>query len=185
MMAVFAGRLLQTRAEVSRIRTDGFSSDDISRGLLAVLAERAARRAQLRANPVVLEARRRTARAAGIMIVAAVALTVIGFRSRYIIDGRVFTPAYGIALVLSSMIMMGLGMVLLLRNPLKAPAEDRFLRSVWLGPIGRAFFGFDQPLARGTVNATTNTARSPVATPTNVNARLDALEARVTTLEKR
>lgn len=184
MMAVLGGRLLQSRAEVRRIRADGFSSDEITRGLLAVLAEREARRAQLRANPTVVTARRKTARTARLMLVMAVVMFVVGLRSRYVVDGRDITPPYGISLVLSSMITAGLGMVLLLRNPLKPPVEERFMRSVWLGPIGRVILGIDKTDA---VRAapTPTTVAVPLAPPTNVNARLDALEARVTKLEKR
>ena len=184
--AVFVGRLLQTRSELRRMRVDGFSDGEIRQGLLAVLAERDARRAQLRANPKVVEARRRTVRTARILLAIAATMFVIGFRSRYSLNGHDVTPPYGIVLVMSSMIAFGLGMVLLVRNPMAITADDKFMRRVWLGPIGRVVLGLGarNASARATSGPSTM-AIAPAATPTNVNARLEALEARVTKLEKR
>jgi serine/threonine-protein kinase len=194
--AVFFGRVLQTRSEVRRIRADGFSDDDIRGGLLAVVGEREARRAQLRANPAVVEARKRTVRMAAFMLVLAVAMFVGGFQTRYVENGHDVTPPFGIGLILGSMVIFGLGLVLMLRNPLAQPADERFVRRVWLGPIGRFVLGVSSPAVGATSLrvatapaaqsvAAVAAAPSPPTAPANVNARLDALEARVTKLEKR
>ena len=40
-------------------------------------------------------------------------------------------------LILSAMIMLGVGLALLLRSPFRAPLGERVFRLVWLGPVGR------------------------------------------------
>ena len=194
LVAVMMGRVLQTRAEVRRIRDDGFTGADLYRGLAAVLAEREARRQQLRANAIVVQQRRRTVRSGYALLISAVALVAGALSSRILVNGRHITPTYGVVLVFSGMIAFGLGMVLLLRNPLSPTAEDRFMRRVWMGPIGRILFGIEAHAnttsftpVRAVTRAVIAIAPMPAA-PTrsdNANARLDALEARVQKLEQR
>jgi serine/threonine-protein kinase len=183
LMAVMMGRMLQSRAEVRRIRADGFSPGEIARGLQAVVAEREARRQQLRRNADVVNSRRRTARIAVSLLIAAVVMLIGGMKMRYFIDGHDFMPPLGIALVFSALICFGLGTVLFARNPLKAPADERFFRRMWLSAMGRALLGF----ADGSVlpSAAASRMAPRVAAPKSKDARLDALEARVSQLEQR
>ena len=194
LLAVVTGRVLQTRSEVRRIRDDGFTGADLYRGLAAVLAEREARRQQLRANATVVAQRSRTLRSAVGLLIGAVACIAGGLSMRTTIDGIHHTPLLGVLLVIVGLIGFGLGMALLLRNPLARNAEDRFMARVWMGPIGRTLFGIDENASTTSTMMVRTTARTAVAPasvpaaltrPDNANARLDALEARVQKLEQR
>ena len=188
LLAVLTGRVLQSRAEVARIRGDGFTGADIYRGLSAVLAEREERRQQLHANPRVVTQRRRTVRSGAGLLLGAAALVLGGTSTRTRIDGQYITPLIGAVLVFSGMIAFGLGMVLLLRNPLAAPADERFMRRVWMGPIGKLIFGISSDVVASTPARTKSpsaTAMAPPILPANVDARLESLEARVRQLEAR
>jgi F0F1-type ATP synthase assembly protein I len=194
LLAVVTGRVLQTRSEVRRIRDDGFSGADLYRGLAFVLAEREARRQQLRANAIVVAQRSRTKRSALALLVSAVSCIVGGLSLRTTVDGVRHTPVLGVLLVFFGLIGFGLGMALLLRNPLAPTADDRFMARVWMGPIGRMLFGIDAHASTTSTMSVRTTARAAVAPasvaaallkPDNANARLDALEARVQKLEQR
>jgi hypothetical protein len=54
-------------------------------------------------------------------------------------------------MAISAIVLIGVGMVLLLRSPLRAPIGERFFRMIWLGPFGRAFLRFS---ARGAIQTT-------------------------------
>ncbi|MBL0170878.1 MAG: serine/threonine protein kinase [Gemmatimonadaceae bacterium] len=183
MMAVLAGRVLQSRSEIRRIRADGFTSQEIHRGLVAVLAEREARRQQLRANAIVVRQRRYTARMAIVLLLGAVGMFVGGLATRYVVDGRDITPPLGIVLIFSGIISFGFGMVLFVRNPLKAPADERFFRRIWLGPVGRRILGISGAVAISNP-ARRVAAPAPMAPGVTADARITALEARVTRLER-
>jgi serine/threonine-protein kinase len=190
--SAFTGRLLQTRAEVRRIRAAGFSGSDMRRGVLAVLAEREERRQQLRIDGAIVAQRRSTARLARILLGAALLSAFWGFNTRTVINGTNITPPLGIALVFTAMISFGLSVVLLLRNPLKVSADERFFRTLWLGPIGRTLFGFAEsertPAASGSTRPVRAAATLPAAVANRaspVDARLDDLESRVRRLEQR
>ncbi len=192
LLAVVTGRVLQTRSEVRRIRDDGFTGADLYRGLAAVLAEREARRQQLRANATVVAERTRTRRNAIGLLVGAVACFVGGLSMRTTTISGHHTPLLGVLLIFGALIGFGLGMALLLRNPLARNGDDRFMERVWMGPIGRLLFGIEQNVrdtspVTDAVASRVAVARAPIATtpPPNANARLDALEARVRKLEQR
>jgi serine/threonine-protein kinase len=192
MGAVLVGRLLQTRAEVKRIRSAGFSSNDIQRGMVAVLAERGERRQQLHADSGLVAQRRSTVRTGRLLLFGAALSMVAGLRTRSLVDGRIVTPLFGAALIFAAMIFFGLGTVLLVRNPLKAPVDERLFRMLWLGAPGRLLFGFGPAKTTEAASMSTRPARATAAStslPMNgsspVDARLSDLEARVRRLEQR
>ncbi len=178
MLAVLVGRILQVRSEVRRIRSEGFSGEAIVVGLHSVLAEAEERRQQLRADATVVRLRSSTSRIAIGMLCAAIVSAGIGLRMRTHVNGNISLPPIAIVLVIIGVVSFGIGMVLLLRNPLSAPADERVFRRLWLGPIGRVLFGFSASSVTTASRAVTRVA------PTN-NARLDLLEARVEQLERR
>ena len=122
------------------------------------------------------------------LLLGAAALVVGGMSTRTRIDGHYITPLIGAVLVFSGMIAFGLGMVLLLRNPLAAPADERFMRRVWMGPIGKLIFEISVDAATSTpvrTKSAATAAMAPRILPANVDARLASLEARVRQLEQR
>ncbi len=201
MIAALGGRFFQVRSETRRIRSEGFSSADIHRGLQAVLAEREDRRVQLRADATVVAQRRKTKRIAISMIVGAVACVVAGLSTRHPVDGINRISVLGAALVFTGMLSIGLGIVLLVRSPLESRDEIVF-RRLWLGWIGRALFGISPmesvPGTSGASRPAAAKASAPSvrsllvpqsiavkSVPPTYNARLDLLEARVEQLERR
>ena len=184
MCGAVSARLMQTRAEVRRIRDAGFSATDVSAGLLAVLAEKEERRQQLRADVTVIDQRRRTARIALAMLGVAVLLLAGALSMRRPrVGGYTNSPA-GIALVLSAVISFGVGLVLLLHNPLKAGAFERMFRRVWLGPVGRRLLGFDAPATTSVASIAPRTG-GPVPRPSSIESRLTNIETRLGKLEGR
>ena len=163
------------------------------------MAERERRRVELRADPATREARRRTLMWAGAQLVAAAALMRGGFAFRHMIrPGYYVTSLPGVFLILSAMIVLGVGLVLLVKSPLRMPLGERLFRVVWLGPTGRAFVRLGArrvwrgsarvPEARSRPGAIAGAARNsdvargasgPVAPD-----RIAALESRVTELER-
>jgi hypothetical protein len=105
---------------------------------------------------------------------------------------RVETP--GMVLVLTSMMMLGMSLALLLRSPFRAPIGERLFRLVWLGPIGRGFIRFSggskraasRPMPRAGASLSGNTAIAPnsVVSASPPPAALADLESRVAALER-
>lgn len=211
LFAVFITRALQTLREAARLAVAGFSSTEINAGLRRVVDEHEMRRAELRADPVVLRARRLTVRAAlGMLVAAAVCLWgVFQVRVEWAPGEHRLGPL-GSVLVISAMLFVGAGLVLLGKSPLRMPAGERVFRAIWLGPIGRAFvrFGGRKVARQRATNSATglsvaraSAVRAPavrtpdvagavgpsVANATNVSveSRLAAIEARLGRLEGR
>ena len=97
-------------------------------------------RGVLRADPAVRRRRRATVIRAAVQLVVAV-LLVVWTLSRAVKVGpseyRVGTA--GGILVVTGGCLFGVSMVLLLRSPLRMSVGERLFRSIWLGPMGRAF----------------------------------------------
>ncbi len=192
MIAVLFGRFLQSRSEVRRIRAAGFSGDDIHRGLLAVMAEREERRQQLRADATVVAQRKRTRRTALVLLFGAAASFAGRFALREERNGQHYDPGLGITLLFVAMIWFGISVVLLLRNPLKMPADERLFRVLWLSAVGRRLGGYASAQTTEAASVSTRPAiiASSVVTTApapsgSIDARLATLEARVDKLERR
>ena len=141
--AVIVTRTMQALREARRMAADGFSPAEIMAGLARVADEHAMRRAELRADPVVVRTRRRTIVAAFAMLVVAVICFRFALHFRVLVrPGYYHSSLWGLALVVLAMFYLGAGVVLLFKSPLKMPLNERLFRWLWLGGLGRAFVRF-------------------------------------------
>jgi serine/threonine-protein kinase len=187
MFSVLTGRILQTRAEVGRLLSQGFSVEVVMRGLQQTVDEREARRAQLRLDADVVRRRKSTVRVGVFMLVVAVLLVRTAFKMRTGVPGDYQTPIPAAFMLFSGLICFGFGAVLLMRSPLRPPLFERVFRVLWLGAPGRWFFRSAQPT--GALPTKTAPRKAVVAATTAAlsapsDARLEALEARLARLEK-
>ena len=200
LLGVLATRVLQTLSEARRLASAGFSTNEIRRGLAAVMDERAARRSELKAHEETRRARRRTVRWAIAMFFASLAMIrlALSFRTKIAENSYQVAPA-GTVLVLSGMALLGISLVLLLRSPFRMPVPERIFRGVWLGPIGGAFLRAASRRARredgaptasfaGTRAVSALATSAPIPESTIVSApdddRVSLLEKRVGELER-
>jgi eukaryotic-like serine/threonine-protein kinase len=189
LFAALLTRVLQTMREAGRVAASGFGVDDVQRGLVAVLAERETRRAELRADEDVRRARRRTLWWSIAMLLIAVGAFRWALEYRFLVaPGRHRVTPAGSVLVLTALILFGVSLALLARSPFRPPFGERFFRLVWLGPIGRWFLRFASRKVKVPTTVTTWSARiehtpaaAPVALPGHQHG---ALEARVLELER-
>ncbi len=136
--AVVWGRLTQTLEQARRLALRGFGVSETQRGLTAILAERDADRAQLRADARVVARRRKQ-----------VIVSVLLFASTLVMKWYVFKYQrvelrpdwYGVKLPGSIMlyaiaVIRGLTIVSLVRSPLRRPPGEWLMRAFWLGPLG-------------------------------------------------
>ncbi|HEY4099287.1 MAG TPA: serine/threonine-protein kinase [Gemmatimonadales bacterium] len=196
--AVIITRAMMSFSSARRLAADGYSADDILKGMRAVAEERLVVREAYRANPAVLAHRKKTLRIASVMVVTAVVLVVVVARSAVKAGpARYHVGLLGLIALVVAVIWFGVGMMLLLRSPFRAPPGDRIFETVWLGPLGRGFVR----LAARNVPRTTTPARAvpaaaavPAATaapsaiapaPAAQVDRLAELEARLAALEKK
>ncbi len=204
-IVLFAGvlvtRALTTVAELRRIVAEGFTTNDVLEGMRRVLGEGARRRAELGANPRVVQRRRQTVRWAFALLALAIGFVTIAWYSRVPLGpGRWDTPLWGRTLVFSGLALLGTGFVLLVRSPFRALPSARLFRAVWLGPIGRFALGVaaggaggatgSAPVRKSDERVVTSAGAPlrfppPDARPTRAPAddRLALLERRVTALE--
>jgi len=190
----------QTVREARRLRLGGFTSAEILRGLNAVVAERQARRDELRADPAVRRARERTIRWAIAMFAGGMAALLVVRRFRIPVPnqpGRFSITTGGVVLVLTGMVLIGFSLPLLFRSPFKMALPERLFRVVWLGPFGRGMFalaGFGRVQPPGTTIAPASPVTRPAAVtlpPTNpitappvAMPEVGGLEKRVAELER-
>ena len=140
LISVLFMRALTTLSEARRLAMAGFGADDIMAGFQRVMAERAERRAELRADPDTRRRRRLTLRTAAVMLPAAAAMVVIAFRMRIPLGPRRYaTPFPAVVLVFAGTVLFGMSAVLLLKSPFRIPPGERVFRALWMGRIGRAF----------------------------------------------
>ncbi len=197
LTSVVLTRITQTMREVGRIAGSGFSAIDVTNGLLAVLTERDQRRAEVARDETVRRARKRTLIAGSVQLAIAIVLFYWAMQHRFVRpEGKGhYVDNIGSALVLSSLILFGISIALLLRSPFRAPPGERAFRLFWLGPVGRAFVRFSgrnawkkaATGASGTRSgASTVQPRTIPPTPAPVVApdRIAALEQRVSDLER-
>ncbi len=184
MCSVLVGRILQTRAEVRRLLSQGFSVDAVIQGLRQTVDEREARRAQLRLDADVVQRRKRTVRIGVFMVLVSVVLVRSAFALRTGVPGDYRTPIPAAMMLFSGLICVGFGMVLLMRSPLRAPLFERIFRALWLGSPGRWLLRSAAP--KSSASSVPNRSKALVVTTAAASApdaRLAALEARLARLE--
>lgn len=208
LFAIVTTRVTQTLRESKRLAVAGFLQSEITAGMARVVDEKESRRAELRADPIVVRTRRRTVVIALAMLLGAAASFkfALGFRHE-IRRGYYSVSAWGSLLVTMSMFYLGVGVVLLSKSPLRMPLGERVFRWIWLGPFGRWFVKFGgrkaarstgmavggAAMARRATPGSSSSARFPVVLssgPTGevltgpVEERVSSLEARVAALER-
>ncbi|MDQ6612170.1 MAG: serine/threonine protein kinase [Gemmatimonadota bacterium] len=203
LIVVLLTRVAQTFGEAKRLSVAGFSPGDITRGLNRVVDEREQRRSELRKDTTVVAERRGTV----LLALALLAGAAITFRGAMLFRHETRPGMYnvelpGLALLACCIVMFGIGVVQLLKSPLRMPLGERLFRLVWIGFPGRAFFQFagrkhqrrnanarHHPTSKNTVAhevATPAAKQRPASLPAAVAVPLekfDALEARVATIE--
>ncbi len=163
LFGVLLTRLLQLMSEARRLAVSGFTVSTIERGMEAVVAERENRRVELRADDRTRRARRRTMVSAVAQLAVAALLfrLALPFRTTNA-DGSHTTSTPGVVLIACAAILVGVGMVLLMRSPFRMPLGERLFRRIWIGPFGRAFLGL---AARGTGASSRRARTLPPAAP--------------------
>ena len=168
----------------------GFSVTDVIKGLTAVVDEREAIREQVRPDAEIQRRQRYTVRMAVFMLVTSVVLFYFALELRVQIGPRLYRSSLGtLTMVVSALVMFGIGLVLLMRSPFRMSIGERLFRTIWLGAFGRWFLG---RAARGikpsVTSSTGNTGAAPVtaavvAMPSSNGAKLGDLDRRVRDLE--
>jgi hypothetical protein len=195
LFGVAVTRVMQTNAEARRLAMSGFSVPDVLKGMTAVVDEREALREQLRPNVEVQKRRRRTVTWAIAMLV----LSVILFYGALVVRVQVGPRQYrigigGTTMAVTSLVLLGVSLVLLIRSPFRMPVGERLFRFIWLGAFGRWFLA---RAARGltpSVTASTGTTGQSAVVPAIATAipngsgatkpSLRDLEQRVLALEQ-
>jgi hypothetical protein len=143
LMSFFVGRTLQTQAESGRLRLDGFTSDILYDGFCVIIEEREQRRRQLRAEARVVKRRRQTVVMGLFLVVCAPALIAVALRFRVTLpSGRGYqTSLPGVIMLFSGLVMLGMGIVVLLRSPFPATVPERLFRALAFGPLSKLLVG--------------------------------------------
>ncbi len=178
--AVLWGRLSQTTQQARRLARRGFPPVEIQRGFTAVLAERDAERAQLRADPDVVARRRRQ-----VIVNLALLAATIGVRWYALKYQRVETrpdwfnvTPLGSLLLYAVAVTRGLAFIGLVRSPLRRPPGEWLFRWFWMSALGgfvlrragrRVAGSAGSPTTRSTVVMAAKTT-SPAAQPASVSA---------------
>jgi hypothetical protein len=140
LFGVAITRVMQTNAEARRLAMAGFSVSDVMKGMQRVVDEREAVRAQVRPNVEVQGRRRRTVRTAIFMLLMSAGLFYGALASRVQVGPRQFRVGIGgTTMAITSLILLGVSLVLLIRSPFRMPVGERLFRRIWLGGFGRWF----------------------------------------------
>ena len=200
ILAMLFTRMLTTLSEARRLAVAGFSANDVVLGLSRVVAERASRREELRADAETVRRRRVTLGWSIAMLVMGLAMVKLAYGMRVQIGPHQYgNPPVGVALFFTGVSLLGTSVVLLLKSPFRMPPGERLFRLVWLGPVGHTFVRFagrsvragarGQAVRRSTVTPPSVRLAAVVpsipAQPMNGGApdRLGDLERRVKALE--
>ncbi len=197
-MVLFAatiwGRIAQMVQQARRLAKRNFTIAEIQSGFAALLAEREAERAQLRADSAVVRARRKQVVMLGTMLVATVGIRwyVLQYMRTEYSPGMFRVSMPGAIMLYSVYIIRGLAIVGLLNSPLRRGVGEALFRLFWLGSVGRTLLRVsgrglrgDQATAfRATAPTPLVTKSAPVA-PSAVrpDTAEATLEARVAALE--
>jgi serine/threonine-protein kinase len=185
LFGVLLTRILQTWREARRLTMAGFTPDEVLRGLRAVVDERAERRAELKSDPATRVARRRTLIAALAQLLAAVVFARVALLYRVQVGPHMYRTALpGVVFIISASVMLGVGLVLLLRSPFRTPVGELLFRWTWVGPLGHRFLRLAARSAPRSSSALPAIARAP-APSAAPDDRVAALEARLAELERR
>jgi hypothetical protein len=186
LLGVAITRVMQTNAEARRLAMAGFSVSDVLKGLQAVVDEREAVRAQIRPNVEVQSRRRRTVFAAIAMLLMSGVLFYGALQSRVEIRPGNYRIGFGgTTMVFTSLVMLGVSLVLLLRSPFRMPVGERFFRRIWLGAFGGWFL---RRAARGlspSSTASTGTTGPSTITPAVSNSSGSGGETALRDLDRR
>jgi hypothetical protein len=192
LFGVAMTRVMQTNAEARRLAMAGFSVPDVSKGMQGVVDEREAMRAQVRPNVEVQGRRRRTVRMALVMLLMSVVLFYGALASRVQLGPRQFRIGFGgTTMAITSLILLGVSLVLLIRSPFRMPVGERLFRRIWLGAFGRWFLrraarGL-KPSSTASSGTTGPSLSAPAVAATNGSgdkASLHDLDRRVRELEQ-
>jgi hypothetical protein len=125
LIAVLVMRVAQTFTEARRLYAQGWSTDEIQRGMRAVVAESEARRQQLRTDGATMRARRRTVLIAVAMMALAPLLFwgALQFRTQTG-PSQYQTSLAGALLLIGALLNFGFAMPLLMRSPLRMPPAN-------------------------------------------------------------
>jgi serine/threonine-protein kinase len=193
LFGVALTRVMQTNSEARRLAMAGFSVADVLKGMTAVVDEREALREQLRPNVEVQERRRRTVWQATMMLVMAALLFFAALQTRIVLaPGRYRTGISGTTMVITSLILFGISLVLLIRSPFRMPPGERMFRLIWLGGFGRWFLkrasrGVSSSMTASTGNtgaSATVAAAAASMTSSENSPSLPDLDQRVRALEE-
>lgn len=171
LLSILFARFMQTFREAHRLAVTGFGTDEIISGMTRVVDERAVRRAELLADPLVVSARRKTVIASVFMLAGAFLLLRVAMAMRTFVREDYYLMGPGaLAMLFSAASLLGVSLVLLLKSPLRMPAGERLFRWLWLGPLGRAFVRFGGRKAKGpagsvVVSGTGAVQRRPLTAP--------------------
>jgi eukaryotic-like serine/threonine-protein kinase len=164
LFGVAVARVLQVLSEARRVVVLGFTPSEILRGLRGAADERAGMRAQLATDVATRARRRRTLISAAVQLPIAFGMIWLAHGMREGVPGNYRVGVFGLTLVLSGLVLVGISLVLLIRSPFRMPAGERLFRHFWLGYPGRAFLAL---AARGvaassaTPRAVTGSATAP------------------------
>ncbi len=204
------GRFAQLIQQARRLARRNFSIGEIQTGFVALLAERDAERAQLRADATFVRTRRRQVALLGTMFVATFGArwyVLENMRTEYS-PGMFGVSIPGSIILYSVYIIRGLAIVGLLNSPLRRGIGESLFRLFWLGAGGRAVLrvagrglrekgaasGFrttapaslatkSAPVAVASATAASATAASATAASATATTADTSLEARVRSLE--
>ena len=194
LVAAATTRVFLTVGGARRLAVQGYRPDDVQKGMRAVVGERSGAREQLRADPAVRARRRTIVRMAAAQLILGVVLVTSALSKRAEFEPHKYhVGIIGMVMIVIGVILFGVGFILIVRSPFRAPPTERIVRVVWLGPIGRAFLRLS---ARGILkdaDVKGQVSQSvPAYVPTHVplppatrpGDRLAELEARLAALEK-
>jgi hypothetical protein len=138
IVAVMITRVGQGLAEVARVMAGGYDAAGIRAALAAVLDEAVVVRRTRARDAATRERRRRTVRRGRLFVVVGPLLVVAAMFTRVPNPGGGWhTGPFGATMLFTGLALVGVGMVLLIRNPLTTPLFERLVRVTWLGWPGR------------------------------------------------
>ncbi len=135
---IVMARVLQALSAARRLAELGFTPDETLRGMRLTVDEQQVLRDQLRLDPTIHRRRRTTLLSAIAIVAGAIGMQAFAASRRVPRPtGGFSSPMYARILVVCALVMLGIGLVLLVRSPFRMPPGERVFRVIWLGPLGR------------------------------------------------